>query len=330
MEIKPMELPTEVAKMAENVSAEKRNDVQIVLNNVFNGVSTMRNQLDTIVVADVNDKTNMKLANTIRLGVRQIRLDAEKVFDAKRAEVQQEMLSYKTEDSLWLKSKQIMQILTKEIEENARWKEETKERIEAEIKELKIQERINEVSKYAGINRIEFELMSDDSFDSFLNGLKTTHTSKIEAERKAEQDRIEREKADAEEREQQKLENERLKIEAENREKEIEAERKINDKKLAEEKEKLKIEQDAKAKLEAELKAKKDADDKAENERKQAELKAIAEAEKNAKAPIKKQLLIWTDSFSIAEINIENDKATLIKEKFESFKKWAKREIESI
>ena len=325
-----MELPSEVAKMAENVSAEKRNDVQIVLNNVFNGVSTMRNQLDTIVVADVNDKTNMKLANTIRLGVRQIRLDAEKVFDAKRAEVQQEMLSYKTEDSLWLKSKQIMQILTKEIEENARWKEETKERIEAEIKELKIQERINEVSKYAGINRIEFELMSDDSFDSFLNGLKTTHTSKIEAERKAEQDRIEREKADAEEREQQKLENERLKIEAENREKEIEAERKINDKKLAEEKEKLKIEQDAKAKLEAELKAKKDADDKAENERKQAELKAIAEAEKNAKAPIKKQLITWTDSFSIAEINIENDKTILIKEKFESFKKWAKREIESI
>lgn len=325
-----MELPTEVAKMAENVSAEKRNDVQIVLNNVFNGVSTMRNQLDTIVVADVNDKTNMKLANTIRLGVRQIRLDAEKVFDAKRAEVQQEMLSYKTEDSLWLKSKQIMQILTKEIEENARWKEETKERIEAEIKELKIQERINEVSKYAEINRIEFELMSDDSFDSFLSGLKTTYTSKIEAERKAEQDRIEREKADAEEREQQKLENERLKIEAENREKEIEAERKINDKKLAEEKEKLKIEQDAKAKLEAELKAKKDADDKAENERKQAELKAIAEAEKNAKAPIKKQLLTWTDSFSIAEINIENDKTILIKEKFESFKKWAKREIESI
>lgn len=330
MEIKPMELPSEVAKMAENVSAEKRNDVQIVLNNVFNGVSTMRNQLDTIVVADVNDKTNMKLANTIRLGVRQIRLDAEKVFDAKRAEVQQEMLSYKTEDSLWLKSKQIMQILTKEIEENARWKEETKERIEAEIKELKIQERINEVSKYAEINRIEFELMSDDSFDSFLSGLKTTYTSKIEAERKAEQDRIEREKADAEEREQQKLENERLKIEAENREKEIEAERKINDKKLAEEKEKLKIEQDAKAKLEAELKAKKDADDKAENERKQAELKAIAEAEKNAKAPIKKQLITWTDSFSIAEINIENDKTILIKEKFESFKKWAKREIESI
>ena len=115
MESKLIELPIEVAKIADNVSVEKRNDVQIVLNSVFNGVSTMRDQLDSIVVSDVNDKTNMKLANTIRLGVRQIRLDAEKTFDAKRAEVQQEMLSYKTEDSLWLKAKQIMQILTKDI-----------------------------------------------------------------------------------------------------------------------------------------------------------------------------------------------------------------------
>ena len=80
----------------------------------------------------------------------------------------------------------------------------------------------------------------------------------------------------------------------------------------------------------AELQAKKDAEIKVENERKQVELKAKAEAEKNAKAPIKKQLSIWVDSFSISEINIENDKKALIKEKFEAFKKWAKNEIESI
>jgi hypothetical protein len=52
------------------------------------------------------------------------------------------MLSYKTEDQLWLKAKQTMQILTKEIEENARWKEETRQRFEAEQKELKAE--INE------------------------------------------------------------------------------------------------------------------------------------------------------------------------------------------
>lgn len=280
MESKLIELPIEVAKIADNVSVEKRNDVQIVLNSVFNGVSTMRDQLDSIVVSDVNDKTNMKLANTIRLGVRQIRLDAEKTFDAKRAEVQQEMLSYKTEDSLWLKAKQIMQILTKDIEENARWKEETKERFEAEQKELKIQERIARISKVSSdITRSEFENMSDDGFEIFLSQVEEAYKAKVEAEQ-AERKAIE----------QQRIENEILK---------------------------------------AELKARQDADLKLESDKAKAELKAKIEAEKISKEPVKKQLSIWIDSFSIAEINIENDKATLIKDKFESFKKWAKREIES-
>ena len=161
-------LPSEVAEIAKNVSVEKRNEVQTVLNHVFNGVAKMREQLDGVTVADANDKVNMKLANTIRLGVRQVRLEAEKTFDAKRAEVQQQMLSYKTEDSLWLKAKQTMQILTKEIEENARWKEETKERFEAEQKELKVQQRMLKVAKVAPeMARTEFESMSDETFATF-------------------------------------------------------------------------------------------------------------------------------------------------------------------
>jgi hypothetical protein len=98
-------LPEEVAYIAQSVSDEKRNEVQAVLNHVFNGVSKMREQLESVVVADENDKINMKLANAIRLGVKQVRLEAEKTFDAKRAEVQAQMISFKTEDQLWLKSK---------------------------------------------------------------------------------------------------------------------------------------------------------------------------------------------------------------------------------
>ena len=339
-------LPKEVAQIAENVSVEKRKEVQTVLNHVFNGVSKMREQLDNVTVTDENDKVNMKLANTIRLGVRQVRLEAEKTFDAKRAEVQQQMLSYKTEDSLWLKAKQTMQILTKEIEEIARWKEETKERYEAEQKELKIQQRMVKVSKVAPeMERSEFENMSDETFEIFFAGIEKAYNDKIESERKAEEERIAKEKAEAEARELQRLENERLKAEAEKREKEIEEERKANELKFAEERAKakaeadrieaenkalLKAEQEKKEKLEAELKAKLEAEQKAENERKQAEAKAKLEAEKLQKAPLKKQLTIWVESFSIAEINIENEKKTLIKEKFEAFKKWAKNEIENI
>jgi membrane protein involved in colicin uptake len=176
-------------------------------------------------------------------------------------------------------------------------------------KELKTKKDFIEVSKFAEINRIEFEAMSDESFDSFLNGLKSTYESRIAAEKIAEEERVAKEKAEAEAREQQRIENERLKAEAE-----------IQAKILADEK-------DAKAKLEAELKAKIEAEKIAEAEKKIAEERAKAEAEKLAKAPELEQLTIWVDIFSLPEISIENEKTELIKEKFEAFKKWAKKTI---
>lgn len=307
-------LPQEVAQIAENVSVEKRTEVQSVLNHVFNGVSKMREQLDAVVVSDENDKTGMTMAKTIRLGVRQIRLEAEKTFDAKRAEVQQQMLSYKTEDALWLKAKQTMQILTKEIEGVARWKEETKARFEAEQKELKVQQRMTRVAKVAPeIERSEFENMSDESFEKFFAGIEKAYNDRIEAEKKAEAERIAREKAEAEERERIRIENERLKAEAEAKEKQLaeerakaEAERKAieeaakkereeAERKLKAEQEAARIEADKRAKLEAEIKAKAEAEAKAQKE---AERKAIEEqrakeeAEKKAKnAPDKTKLI---------------------------------------
>lgn len=328
-------LPSEVAEIAKNVSVEKRNEVQTVLNHVFNGVAKMREQLDGVTITDANDKVSMKLANTIRLGVRQVRLEAEKTFDAKRTEVQQQMLSYKTEDSLWLKAKQTMQILTKEIEENARWKEETKERFEAEQKELKVQQRILKVAKVAPeMARTEFENMSDETFEMFLAGIEKAFNYKIEAEKKAEAERIEKEKAEIAERERIRKENEQLKAEAEAKEKQLiaerakaEAERKAIEEAAKKEREenerKLKAEQEAariaaekaaaeKAKLEAEIKAKAEAEEKS---LKESEAKAIAEqkakelAEKKAKnAPDKTKLIELAsqiDGLNMPEIKSE-------------------------
>lgn len=323
-------LPVEVAQIAQNVSIEKRNEVQSVLNHVFNGVSKMREQLETVVVQDENDKINMKLANTIRLGVRQVRLDAEKTFDAKRAEVQAQMLSYKTEDQLWLKAKQTMQILTKEIEENARWKEETRQRFEAEQKELKIQQRMVQVANFAPeLQRVEFENMSDESFNLFVAGIEKQYNDRIEAERKAEEERISREKAEAEERERVRIENERLKAEAEAKEKQLaeerakaEAERKAIEEKARKEKAaaeaKLKAEREAKEKLEAELKAKAKAEAKAKRDadaKAAAEIKAKQDAEKKAKAaPDKAKLNDFAkmlDELVLPELKSEEAKKVL-------------------
>lgn len=342
MSTETIKLPQEVEALAKGVSVEKRNEVQNVLNHVFNGVSKMRDQLDLIEVEDENDKTAMQMARSVRLGVREVRLNAEKDFDAKRQEVQQAMLSFKTEDSLWLKAKQTMQILTKEIEQTAKWKEDTKDRIEAERLELKVQERLQKVHKFnSEINRDEISSMSDETFKSFLSGIEKDHNDKIEAEKKAEAERIAKEKAEAEAREKQRLENIRLKEEAEKREKEIaiekakvEAERKkqaeIQAKKDAEIEAKLKAEREKQSKLEAELKAKRDAELNAQKEKEKAEAEAKKQAEKLAKAPVKKQLSLWVESFEIPLLSIEHDKAKEIVLKFEAFKKWAKKEVDNI
>jgi hypothetical protein len=330
-----VDLPTEVAQIAENVSIEKRNEVQSVLNHVFNGVSKMREQLDSVAVADENDKVNMKLANTIRLGVRQVRLDAEKTFDSKRSEVQQQMLTYKTEDQLWLKAKQTMQILTKEIEEQARWKEETRVRFEAEQFELEMQKRLSQAIKFnPGITLSDVRQFSNENFSVFLKGLENEHKQKIEAERKAEEERIAKEKAEAEERERIRIENEKLRKEAEAKEKALAEERKRIEeerKKERQEAERKQQEVEAKArkeaeerqKLEAEINARKQAEEEAER-------KAKLEAEKLAKAPIKKQLNVWVDSFNIQGAPIMNDTTDEIQQKFSSFKKWAISQIEKI
>jgi len=348
MENQLIVLPNELAEMAKNVSEQKRDEVQNVLNKVFAGVSKMREQLDSIIVVDENDKVNMKLSNTIRLGVREVRLDSEKTFDAKRAKVQQQMISFKTEDALWLKSKQVMQILTKEIEENARWKEETAKRFEAEKAELKVQERILIIAKLnPDIPRYDFEFVSDDVFNVIVTGLETAKIDKEESERKAEEERIAVLKAEAEAKAAMEAENKRLKDLAVAKEKQIQAERaKAESERLAFElkakKEKdardaqLKSEKEANEKLQYQIRAKAEAEAK---EKKDAELKlsdeikAKQEAEdKAAKAPVKDKLNKWVDGFFLeSPIGMnENQSVIEILEKFESFKKWAKTKIETV
>lgn len=193
-EVMEYTFPKEIQSLAMQVDPDKRNEVQLVLNHVFEGVSKMEAQLKTVVVNDHTDKVGMNMARTIRLGVREERLDAEKKFDAKRAEVQHAMISFKTEDALWLKAKQTMQILTKAIEENAKYKEDTALRHAEEQKELKTQERVKQVAKFAEVNRFEFENMGDNMFSTFLTGLEKAFNDKIEAERQAEEERLRQEK----------------------------------------------------------------------------------------------------------------------------------------
>lgn len=176
-------------------------------------------------------------------------------------------------------------------------------RIESEKKldELAIERQL-QIAPYLQFTNgnLELRTMSDEDYIKLISDCKIA-----KKEYDKEQEKI-------------RLENEKLKAEADR----VEAENQA----------KLKAEREAKEKVEAELKARKEAEIKAENERKEAEEKARKEAEKLAKAPVKKQLSVWVDSFEINRTYIDANNATAkdIIAKFEAFKNWAKKEIENL
>lgn len=151
-------------------------------------------------------------------------------------------------------------------------------------------ERVELISPYVeDAHERDYTKFDADEFEVLLAAKKKAHEDELEAIRVAEQQRIAKEKAEAEERERMRKENERL-------QKEAEAARKKEAERIAKEKEEAKkrAEQEAKAKEEAEAQRKKEREaydaklrkEREERERIEKELadKAKAEAEAKAKA----------------------------------------------
>ena len=163
-------------------------------------------------------------------------------------------------------------------------------------------ERIELLKPYTEIEPLALGHMQQDVFDNYLAGIKLAHEQKIIAEKKAEEDRIAKEKKDTEERENQRLENIKLKEEAIERDRLAEIERKKqadilakqkaeSDKRENELREKAEVEKKERDRLAAELKEKEDKE-KVEQKRKDDEEKARKAEEKKAKlAPDKVKLL---------------------------------------
>lgn len=191
------------------------------------------------------------------------------------------------------------------------------------IKKLET-ERIEILTPYTSIMPAGLGVLPEDVFQNYLTGVKVAHEAKIKAEQQAEIERQLKLKREAEEREAQRIENERLKKEAAEREAKMKAERAENEKKLRAEREKAEAkrkaseakakkereeierqaaEREAKIRLENEviqkrLKEKEEAERK-EIQRIEAEKKAAEIAEKKAKsAPDKEKLKIFVSSLS--------------------------------
>lgn len=177
-------LPAEVQTLALAVPETKRVEVEATLAQIFQGTADWKAQVEALEIKGIADSMNIALADTYRLNAKKARLAAEKVFDAKREEVQAQMAGFKTEDALWLKSKQVMQILFKEIEDLAEYKSKFAQRYETEQRELRTQSRKLKVQELnPEVSQAEYENMSEATFDMFLGGLKNDKDAREKAAR---------------------------------------------------------------------------------------------------------------------------------------------------
>lgn len=277
----------------------------------FEKAKEWNDRAKTLVVTDVSQTREMKMAREARLALREIRVNADKV----RKALKEDSIRYgRAVQGVY----NVIEYLIVPTEKYLEDQEKYAEIQEARRKAALFATRALEIEPYTefvpyGINLGE---MAEPDYQKLLKGAKIQMQAKLEADAKAEAERIAREKAEAEERERIRKENEKLKKEAEERERIMAEERRKadEDRKKAEEErraieerarierekieaEKRKIEAKLRAKAEAEAKAKADAERKAKEEEKTRSL-----AERKAKAaPDKEKLQLFANQLLSVE-----------------------------
>lgn len=267
-------------------------------------------------------------ARRLRLDIAKVRINTEKV---RKVEKEEYLRAGKAIDGV----ANILKFAVVEKEERLEKIEKHFELVEQQRKEKLAAERAEELAKYECFNVPGLGEMANEVYANFMTGAKANFQAKKEAERKAEEERLAREKADREEREKIRLENERLKKEAAERETKIaeekrlaEIERRKQEELLRQERAKAEAERKAieekariqreKAEAEAKrLKAEQNAiiaKERAERERAEAELRAKAEAEeaeKKRKAAAEKRAKRAPDKEKLMELSKRIDALAL-------------------
>lgn len=260
----------------------KQNQIAETLGVFFAKASEWNETIQSIKITSPDEVGKMKMAREGRLTLKNFRLDSQKVVKAKRDEVKYRMANDVLEDKLWLKAGQMIEATFENLETKLEEKEKFAERWELRQREERMATRQLELMPLAEFIPIEIDLlnMSDESYSKLLNGAKMQMQAKLDAEKKAEEERIAREKENGRIR----VENERLRKEAEEKEKQLAIER-------AETLRKEKVEREAHEKQLAEEKAKADAERKSLEEKARKEREAQEARAKKEREEAEKKLL---------------------------------------
>lgn len=313
------------------IEPKQANEIIGTLPQILNERSILETQFNEILTLDIEDFETPKKARELRLLIQKNRTQGINTW-------------HKTTKDYFLKGGQFVDaIKRKEIAVNERMESDL-EQIEkhSEIKEQKRLDELEAKRIEASKDLAEFmpfginlKMLSDEDFEKLLSGARLQQQAKIEADKKAELERLEVIRKEEEERKKIFEENERLKAEAIERQKKIDAENKrIEEERAKERAEKEKIERELIAEKQriADMEAKRIAEEKAKQEAERIEAERL-KAEEIAKqqAPDIEKLTNWINSFRIEDLVLNDEqmknKADQIKQKFESFKSWAIKQI---
>jgi hypothetical protein len=237
-----------------------------------------RERAEALVVTDIAQTREMKMAREARLALREIRINADKL----RKELKEDSLRYgRAVQAVYNVIESQITPIEKHLEAQEKFKELHEMKMRDDLRKQR-ESLVADVRSYI-IANVNFGEITEDDFMKLWTGAKLQKQAEEQAARDAEAMRIAKQEAEAMERERLRVENERLKAEAEAREKERRAELDRIEMEMREANIKAAKERQEAERLAAELKAKQDAEARAEAER-----QAAAEAvfAKNDKAKI--------------------------------------------
>lgn len=265
-------IDAELVKVIEASGLEKTQAEQVLegFKGFFEEVRGFENEAKAIVITDATQVSEMKKARELRLKLKNIRVNAEKVRVARKEFF---LRGGKAIDGM----ANVLKALIVPLEEHLDAQENYAERIEAERKQKLADERTEELRPYVSAEMLAVYIpglkdMTQGAFDILLANSKKAFEDQKNAEAEAEKKRIADEEAKKAEDERIRKENEELKKQKEIADAEkAEADRKAAEeerkRKEAEDELKQKQEEEDRKKREAEEAAKKEAEDKAKRER---------------------------------------------------------------
>ncbi len=186
----------------------------------FEQAEKWRTQALAIQITSADQKTEMKQARLLRLELKNTRIAADKVRKNLKADA---LLMGRAIDGVY----NVLEAAIVPLERHLEEQEKFAERLAEAERQATLARRTAELAPYLseGQQVPALDVMSAEQFANYLNDAKLLYEAKIEQFRKAEAERIAAEQAAAAERERLRIENEKLRQEAAERESAAAAER---------------------------------------------------------------------------------------------------------